>query len=156
MRQVILVEMTRTYFCQVVQSSWNVYRNPRCAVRVHIIPPYFLPKTKLRRSAQPSVTNGRSFSPRCRLPGGARSLPAFFILPFAYVSPLEVIINSILRFSSYFEQNLNSSHFSQCHEYLDNKTRTPYRRSDEYLEARARTSFCETAVARMEWYRNLW
>jgi len=54
------------------------------------------------------------------------------------------------------EENVNSSHFSQSHEYLDNKARTLYRRSDEYLEARARTSFCETAVARMEWYRNLW
>ena len=62
MRQVVLVEMTRTHFCSVVQSSWNVYRNPRCAVRGHIIPPYFLSKTKIRRSAQPSVIIGRSFS----------------------------------------------------------------------------------------------
>ena len=48
MRQVVLVEMTRTHFCPVVQSSWNVYRNPRCAVRGHIIPLYFLFKTKIR------------------------------------------------------------------------------------------------------------
>ena len=62
MRQVVLVEMTRTHFCPVVQSSWNVYRNSRCAVRGHIIPPHFLSKTKIRRSAQPSVIIGRSFS----------------------------------------------------------------------------------------------
>ena len=62
MRQVVLVEMTRTHFCPVVQSSWNVYRNPRCAVRGRIIPPYCLSKTKIRRSAQPSVIIGRSFS----------------------------------------------------------------------------------------------
>ena len=62
MRQVVLVEMTRTHFCPVVQSSWTVYRNLSCAVRGHIIPPYFLSKTKIRRSAQPSVIIGRSFS----------------------------------------------------------------------------------------------
>ena len=59
-------------------------------------------------------------------------------------------------FLAIWKKIVNSSHFSQSHEYLDNKTRTPYRWSDEYLEARARTSFCETAVARMEWYKNLW